>query len=258
MKWLDRLERQDPPVSVPSAMTTLHSWYAYLTRHELCNRNPFDRLGDPSPEPAPRLTRHGPLASAVLVDYAETRALQARHDASAREIAWRNAALLSIWFYAGITPRRLLPLNMDALTIDRRHLALAIGDDDPFALPHHAAQPLRAYLERRGDRREQRLTELTGPLLASISPAATHSAVPPRADSPLTNPDVLAVMHEYAAACALPSCPRLTVSQPKDAPSRSYADDRTVLLITEVQSSQPENMSSTEPQKTEGATGERS
>lgn len=232
--WLDQLAGREASITMPAAMSTLHAWYAHLTDQKLCARNPMDRVGDPSPQPSSRITCHSLLASAVLVDYAETRALQASRDGEAGEIAWRNAALLSIWFHAGLTPRRLLSLGLDALALSPRHVRLSLGSDDPFALPDAAARPLRAYLERRSDRREQRLSELAGPLLATPS-----RAVSPRPDSRLTHPDVLAIMRNYAEQCALPYRPQLAMLEPRDGLTRLPVGDRTVLLITRARSSMP-------------------
>ncbi|MGC5015690.1 hypothetical protein ACLQ2R_33425 [Streptosporangium sp. DT93] len=208
--WIKGLERSAAAVPVGKRVASVHSWYVHLLHQRICRRDPTEGVQLPSAEPLrPRVRAHTMMASAVLVDYADACASECgteMADEVVAERAWRDAALLAVWFYTEIAPPALLAVELSALRSIPGGLRLVKpGDGEAVVLAEHADRLVRGYLERRGARLRQRWGQLRGPLLAT-TPAEEGGL----ADLPLTGTRVLAILRALADHCGLPHRPRLS------------------------------------------------
>ncbi|WP_436763158.1 hypothetical protein [Streptosporangium sp. V21-05] len=200
--WVSTSKRSETSMPPAKRAASVRLWYAHLVQHRVCVRDPTQGVQFPSGEPArPRVRVHGVLASAVLVDYADARASD---DGS--EGAWRDAALVAMWFYTEIAPPPLLAYELSALRLTVGELWLVKADSsDRVPLSGHADRLVRGYLERRSARLGRHWEQLRGPLLAT-TPAEEGGT----GDLPLTSARVLIIVRALAEHCGLPHRPRLS------------------------------------------------
>jgi site-specific recombinase XerD len=181
--WLNRMTvpatppellRQPAPLSVLArCLRAVSAWYNFLVTHQGCAYNPAAAVIAPPQTHVPRRrpTDLTPYTSAVLVElahaYTESR--------PASEESWRNAALLSLLFYTGISVDTVIALELNhliGLPDQTSRLTLWAGPDHPGGamvhLPACVERPLRTYLTLRAERSQLALQHLHGPLLAGI------------------------------------------------------------------------------------------
>jgi integrase/recombinase XerD len=136
------------PATRARRLSTVSSWYDWLTRHGLAGGNPVEHLDRPYVDPdvskTPGLTKDQAIAMLGYADRATSRA------------ALRNAALVYLFIFTGARVSEITGADEGHLGTDRGHRVLWItgkgGGQYPLVIPPVAGERLDAYLASRTDR----------------------------------------------------------------------------------------------------------
>lgn len=190
--------------TVARRLSGVSSWYRYLAVNEVCQRNPFDVVTRPAVhrDTSPTVGLTAGQAAAVL-DAADEAARR-----TGSEAALRDAVLLRILFDTGVRVGALLGADLSAVGHDAGHRVLRYvnkgGHAKRAVLPPHCASLLDNYLRVRAQREGVPVTELTGPLLATIPYRGRGGG------RRLTGRDARKLLHRMAGTAGVPDPTRLS------------------------------------------------